>query len=166
MASACASAGRIRPGKERFETTCPRPGLEITISDMYCPSGFKVGFEIDQAPVSLSFVLSGAVCTTIQHPRKEAVLERQAGDCLFACLPGTRGITQAPPGRFSGISVHMSLPVVKQLFPTLPDKPDRSVPVSRMTSMNWETGLSWIRYSNAPMPGIPGRYSLKPKPWN
>jgi len=83
---------------------------------------FHMDFEIDRAPVSFSFTLSGRMRCTIKHGwRSKTVAERSPGDAVLAYLPQTSGTVEIfTGGHAGGVSLHFSLPAFNGLFPSLP----------------------------------------------
>jgi AraC-like DNA-binding protein len=105
-------------GPSFFEKISLRPGLLMIIAHHVQHEGFKMGVEIDRAPVSFSYNLSHRVRCTVTHGAKRGtVLERASGDGVLAYLPKTRGIIEIPPGeRINGVSVHFSVHSFRELF--------------------------------------------------
>ena len=128
-----------------------------------------MGFEIDDAPVSFSFAISQPVRATIHAGKSQIIIERKAGDSLFAYLPGSRGKTEIPPGHFSGLSIHIGLPIFHELFPHLPDSLNAlktgGTPraVHHISPMSWETRFALGQVLNCPYAGDARRVFFEAK---
>jgi AraC-like DNA-binding protein len=94
----------------------------MTFSNRVHPHGLRIGFEIEKPPVSLSYNLSLPLRSTMVHENgSKTVLERQAGDSLLAYLPYTKGVTEAPAGHLTSLSISIAQPTFRELFTVLPD---------------------------------------------
>ncbi|WP_197282037.1 helix-turn-helix domain-containing protein [Dethiosulfatarculus sandiegensis] len=99
-----------------------KPGLEITICDQYHSKGLNVDFDIYESPVSLSYNLNLPIRCSMKHDNGgKTVMERAAGESLLAFLPKTKGGTQSPSGRLTGLSVYISKSLFRGLFAKLPE---------------------------------------------
>lgn len=99
-----------------------RPGVRLLVANNFQGRQFHMDFEIDRAPVSFSFTLSGRMRCTIKHGwRSKTVAERSPGDAVLAYLPQTSGTVEIfTGGHAGGVSLHFSLPAFNGLFPSLP----------------------------------------------
>ncbi len=101
-----------------IETACLKPGFKMVIVNHDNPQGFRMGYDIDQAPVIFSFNLSlGHRCTMTRGEKKGTILERKAGESVLTYLPGSAGIVEIPQGNpVKGVSIHFSMQMFRELF--------------------------------------------------
>ena len=93
----------------------------MTVSDRLNTAGMEVAFEIEKAPISISYNLSNPSRVTMRHANNgRRVIDRNANDALLAFMPYTKGVTQAPPGRSVGVSIYFSVHLFAELFQDLP----------------------------------------------
>ena len=106
----------------RCENIRIRSGIRLMIANHNLGRRVHMDYEIERAPVSLSYTLSERIRCTMRHgSRSTAVAERAAGDGVLAYLPRTSGtIDIFPDRRVVGVSVHFSVPAFNALFPSLP----------------------------------------------
>jgi len=160
--------------KEPFETIRLRPGLEMSVCSQIHQDGMKIGFEIEKAPISLSYNLSTPLrCTMAHGGGSKTVLERGAGDGLLAYLPKTKGVTEAPPGRLIGLSIYIAQHAFLELFTELPEQLreiDRTrfgasspKPFQHKQPIAWDTQLVIRQIIQCPYQGDARRIFLEAK---
>jgi AraC family transcriptional activator of pyochelin receptor len=107
----------------RCESIRIRPGVRLVMANHVQNHRIHMDYAIDRAPVSFCFNLSQRIrCTMRQGRRSTTVAERVPGDGVIAYLPKTQGTVDIFPDRHvAGVSLHFSVPVFHELFPTLPE---------------------------------------------
>ncbi len=110
------------PGGSIFKTMSIRPGIKMIFADHEVGQRLEMDYEIDLAPISLSYAMSQRIRSTMTSgPRGKTVIERSPGDSVLAYLPKTRGTNQIlSKGRLLGVSFHFSPQVFYELFTDLP----------------------------------------------
>lgn len=142
-----------------IETICLKPGLKMIIVNHDNPHGFRMHYEIDQPPVSLSFNLSmGHCCTITRGDKKGAVLQRSPGERLLTYLPGSSGIVEIPKKNpVRGVSIHFSMQMFRELFQDTPSvflnsmHPERSI--YQKSDMNRDSAIVLKQIMDCPYKG-------------
>ncbi len=100
-----------------------RPGIKMIFADHEVRQNLQMDYEIDLAPISLSYAMSQRIRSTMTSgSRGKTVIERSPGDSVLAYLPKTRGTNQIlSNGRILGVSLHFSPQVFYELFTDLPE---------------------------------------------
>jgi AraC-like DNA-binding protein len=100
-----------------------KPGMQLLLTDKVLLDGLRYDFEIENAPIELSYSIYGRTRYSIHKSKGPCLeMEREAGSCAMSILPNTHGWIEHPSGeRFFNLTIFFSQAVFRELFKEWPE---------------------------------------------